>query len=142
MLGNKNFFTNRTTIDEICAKCEEMAINTSLDKRGDVSFSVNAIVRILKQEQRRLSKKVLRGLALYDYEMWIKDNYIQLMNAAVTLQKRYCDLINLPKKKGIPRIFNLVCYICEHLDGRVERDTIALAVNAFNRFSPLNNNEL
>ncbi len=104
-------------------------------KLGGAGISVFPIAYSLKRGYKTALEKEKRGLALYEFEKWLKGNY-RLIYGWIE-QVRKADFVSLPHTDGIPRIVILADFIVKYAGNDLSRSKIENVVKTFMSVTPL-----
>ena len=94
----------------------------------------------LKECGRVVRRKEARGIALFPFEKWIKENLRLLLGTLGRI--RTDDFSTLPHTDGVPRIVILADFIVKYSAGKVSAERVEKVLHAFQTVTPLTFTEL
>ncbi|HCU56076.1 MAG TPA: hypothetical protein DIC18_01930 [Clostridiales bacterium] len=133
-------FVAEMSDEDIVRNIDYLAHSLRKTRKRGAGVTLFPIKMALSGCRRCVLKKEKRGLRLFGFEKWIKENYRLLFGALSQVSER--DFARLPHVNGVPRIVILADFIVKYTGGKIKYETIQRVLSVFRSVTPLGYDEI
>ncbi|MGI6701688.1 MAG: GH36-type glycosyl hydrolase domain-containing protein [Christensenellales bacterium] len=126
--------------EEMIGNVRNIAKSLRSPQRFGAGVSVYSSARRLERAYDEISGKVKKGAELYEFERQLYENFHLIRKLLIhSLYKGYTAL---PHKNLNPRIITVAHFIVKGCNRKLSKERVISVVKAFNKYTPLNYNEI